>query len=218
MAAVAGDALYTAAKVLAWAAFHTFFRLRTYGVDQAPRKGPLLVASNHVSSLDPVIVGTGLRRRVYFMARETLLSGFWGWVMQVAGARPIRRDSADRSAIGQALELLERGCSVVMFPEGTRSVNGRVREIRAGIGMIAAKAGCPILPVYIAGAGELLPRGKSLPRPGRIDFLAGPLITPEAVPRSSEAREQYDRIAQQVWDRLRELEQRADGLASSHPS
>jgi 1-acyl-sn-glycerol-3-phosphate acyltransferase len=209
MSHVVSDIVYTGVKILAWSSFHSYFRLRTFGVEEAPRRGPLLVASNHVSGLDPIIIGVGLRQRVYFLARETLLRGFWGWLMQVAGARPIRRDSADRTAIGLALELLGRGDTVVMFPEGTRSRTGEVQEVRHGIGMIAARANCPVLPVYIAGARELLPQGRNLPKPGRLALFAGTVLSPDSIPRSENARDHYAEIAGRVHAALAELEARA---------
>lgn len=209
MSSGAREIVYQGLKVLAWISFHSYFRLRTFGFEEAPRRGPLLVASNHVSALDPIIIGLALRQRVYFLARETLLRGFWGWLMQLLGARPIRRDSADRSAIGLALELLGRGDTVVMFPEGTRSRTGEVQEIRHGIGMIAARANCPVLPVYIAGARELMPRGRILPKPGRLAFFAGRLLSPDSIPRSENARDDYAEIAARVHTALSELEGRA---------
>jgi 1-acyl-sn-glycerol-3-phosphate acyltransferase len=208
------EMLYTGAKVLTWTFFHTYFRLRTSGIEKVPRQGPLLVASNHVSGLDPLIVGVGLRQRVYFLARETLLVGFWGWLMQLGGARPIRRNSADRTAIGLALELLNGGHTVVMFPEGTRSRDGHVQPIRSGIGLIAAKANCPVLPVYIAGARQLLPRGKHFPQPGPIGLFAGEIIPPDSVPRNEDARDHYDRIAEQIHASLLRLE----GIAEKNGS
>jgi len=199
------------AKVLAWAVFHSWFRLQTHGVGKAPRNGPLIVASNHVSGLDPIIIGLALRQRVFFLARETLLRGFGGWIMRIAGARPIRRDSADRNAIGLALEYLSAGRTVVMFPEGTRSRNGKVQPVRPGVGMIAARSGCPVLPVYIGGAERILPRGKHFPRPGSLRFLAGPLIRPASIPAGDSPRERYDEIAEKVHRALLQLEREASG-------
>jgi 1-acyl-sn-glycerol-3-phosphate acyltransferase len=201
--------LYLMAKVLAWAAFHSWFRLRTRGVEKAPRKGPLIVASNHVSGLDPIIIGLSLRQRIYFLARETLLRGFPGWIMQVAGARPIRRDAADRNAIRTALGFLSDGKTIAMFPEGTRSRDGRVQPVRSGIGMISCRADCPILPVYIGGADRILPRGRYFPRPGPVVFLTGPLIRPASLPEGDSARERYDEIARRVHESLLDLERKA---------
>jgi len=211
------EVLYVGAKALAWAAFQSLFRLRTRGVDGAPRRGPLLVASNHVSGLDPIIIGLGLRQRVFFLARETLLRGFWGYLMKAMGARPIRRDSADRAAIGLALEMLAEGKTVVMFPEGTRSADGTLQGIRSGVGLMAARAGCPVLPVYIRGAGELLPRGKRFPRPGKIAFLVGEAIVPDTVPRNDDVRSHYDAIAKRVHEALSGLEA-SSGKRTSTPS
>jgi 1-acyl-sn-glycerol-3-phosphate acyltransferase len=203
--------LYLMAKVLAWALFHTWFRLRTRGVERAPRRGPLIVASNHISGLDPIIIGAALRPRVFFLARETLLKGFGGWIMRLWGARPIRRDSADRNAIGVALEYLAEGRAVVMFPEGTRSRDGRVQPVRPGVGMIAARSDCPILPVYIRGAERILPRGKLFPRPGSLLFVAGPLIMPASIPEGDSPRERYGEIAGRVHEALLDLEREAGG-------
>ena len=91
------DCTYSFSKVLVWIAFHSYFRLHVFGSERVPPKGPLLVASNHVSSLDPMVIGVALRRQIFLLARDSLLGGFAGWMLQVHGARPIRRGSVSGS-------------------------------------------------------------------------------------------------------------------------
>ena len=155
------------------------FRLRVFGRHNVPRHGGVLLASNHQSFLDPVLVGVGLPRQVHFMARETLFrTRAFGRLIRMLNAFPIRRGESDRSAIREAIRRLRSGAALVVFPEGTRTRDGSIGPIRPGIFAIASRAGAPIVPVVIDGAFDAWPRHSKLIRPAGICIQYGPPILP----------------------------------------
>jgi 1-acyl-sn-glycerol-3-phosphate acyltransferase len=164
--------------------FRTYFRLyhrgRIYNVERLPEKGPVILAGNHVSFLDPPFFGLACEREVFFLARDTLFRNpLANRVLRSWNCVPINRDRGDIGAMRTALRMLEEGKAVLMFPEGTRSPDGRLQEPRAGIGMIVARAGVPVVPMRIFGTNRALPRGTSIPRPARVEIRFGePFVYP----------------------------------------
>jgi 1-acyl-sn-glycerol-3-phosphate acyltransferase len=153
--------------VLAW-------RWKVAGAGNLPAKGGVIVASNHQSFLDVLLVGTALRRRTRFLARRTLwdnpVLGAW---MTAVGALPVGRDRPAKAEMQAVLDALARGEVVTLFPEGTRSPDGEIREMRGGVAMLARRSGVPVLPVLLQGARETWPRGRSLPGRGRVRVRFG---------------------------------------------
>lgn len=151
---------------------------RIEGVDRVPRHGPFILVANHCSQADPPLLGwaTGhqVGRVVHFMAKEEMHA--WpviGWLADRSGVFFVRRGDGDRAAQRLALELLAAGKPIGIFPEGTRSRHGRMRDGRAGAALLAIRSGAPILPVGIAGTHRLFPSGSRLPRRSRVTFRIG---------------------------------------------
>ncbi len=142
------------------------WRLRAFGIGNIPTGGALL-ASNHQSYLDPCLVGSCLPREMHYMARKSLFENplFRAAIVR-CNAFPIDRDSADVKGVKEAIARLEAGGLLLVFPEGTRTRDGSIGRMKAGIGMLAERAAVPIVPVLIDGAYETWPRGALLPRPG----------------------------------------------------
>ncbi len=131
-------------------------RLRIVGLEHVPAAGPLVVASNHLHNADPILVGLAMPRPIHFMAkRELFANPALGWMMRRAGAFPVDRGRADRSAIRVAEQRLRRGVAVGLFPEGTRSETASLQPAHAGVGLVAVRSGAPILPVAITGTERL---------------------------------------------------------------
>ena len=156
--------VYTIVKTIFFILFKIFWKIEITGSDNIPKKGSLIVASNHVSYLDPVIVGISMKRKVHFIAKKEVFSTVLGNLFfRQLNAFPVDRDKIDMAALKNALNVLQQGEILGIFPEGTRSMNGELKEFKLGIIKIAMKAGSPILPVGIIGVYKIYPRGKKLP-------------------------------------------------------
>jgi 1-acyl-sn-glycerol-3-phosphate acyltransferase len=155
---------------------HVWFRLRRIGREHIPRKGPVILAANHRSFLDPWIVGVCLRRPVYFVAKQELFERrLLGWFLNSLGAFPIRRGESDEEAMRTARAVLERGAALVIFPEGTRIRTGALGKPKRGVGRLALETGAPVVPIALFGT-ERARRGWIV-RPVRIRARCGRPLT-----------------------------------------
>lgn len=143
--------------------FKVLLRIEYQGVENVPLTGPLVLASNHISLLDPPAVGGDIDRIVRFMAKEELFVPILGTLWRIWGAFPVKRGGADRSAIKMGIDVLNDGQCLAIFPEGTRSKTGELGKAQPGALMMASKARAPIVPACIIGsdvfrAGKLWPK------------------------------------------------------------
>jgi len=149
------------------------------GVRYVPRTGAVILVCNHQSFLDPVLATMALPREACYMARDSLFRRrLFKRLIESLNAFPIRRSAADLTAVKGALRRLKQGMALVMFPEGTRTLDGRVGPMLPGLGTIARKAAVPIVPTLIDGAFQAWPRGRALPRPASVIVEYGPPIRP----------------------------------------
>lgn len=194
---------------LTWWLCQFLFRLviprRLTGVENVPRTGPLLLASNHISFLDPPVVGTGPWRPCAYMAKEELFRHrFFGWYISKLNAFPVKRGSADRAALKKTLDLLAEGWALVMFPEGTRSETGELQEPEMGVGMIAYRSGAPVVPAYIRGTDRVMPKGGGF-RPSRISVRYGKPLYFKAPEGTRPGREEYEQAAHAIMAAIAKL-------------
>jgi 1-acyl-sn-glycerol-3-phosphate acyltransferase len=150
------------------------------GTEHVPRSGPLILAANHRSFLDPFIIGCLVRRPVYFVAKKELFAKRWqAFLLSRLGAFPIDRGAGDEGAIATARAILERGDCVVIFPEGTRVRPGPLGSPRRGVGRLALETGARVVPVAVIGTEDVR-RGWRI-RPRKVRVRAGrPLAFPTA--------------------------------------
>ncbi|NLZ53568.1 MAG: 1-acyl-sn-glycerol-3-phosphate acyltransferase, partial [Thermoanaerobacteraceae bacterium] len=136
---------------------HLLFKIRTNGIDDFPEHNAVIVYSNHKSMWDPVIIGCLLKRPIYFMAKEELFSyPLFGFIIKKLNAFPVKRGTPDRKAIKKALQVLNNKQVLGIFPEGTRSKDGKLLEPESGVALIAAKSkDVMLVPVAICGSYSL---------------------------------------------------------------
>jgi 1-acyl-sn-glycerol-3-phosphate acyltransferase len=159
-----------------------FFSVRHFGRENIPKSGAVLVVSNHQSHFDPPLVGIGSSRRMNYLARDTLFRfGPFGWLIHSVDAIPIDREGLGLTGLKEALRRLERGEMVLIFPEGTRTRDGRQAPFHPGFTVLAARTKAAILPVGIEGAFDCWPRRRKFPLPGTIHVRFGPPIFPEDI-------------------------------------
>ncbi len=182
-----------------------FFGLRTFGRGSVPKKGGVILAVNHASFLDPVVVGCGVTRPVHYMGRETLFKGLLAPLIRALNAFPVARGGADRRAVKEFIRRVRAGNTVMLFPEGTRTHDGRLGPIMPGVGALAIRAGAPVVPTYIGGTFDAWPRTRKLPRCVPITIHFDRPIQVHARPGESK-RERQERIRSEIVSRLRALE------------
>ncbi len=171
-------------------------RVRVEGaIDQIPRDGPVIVAANHASNLDPILIAASvmprLGRRLQWLGKKELFT--WpilGWVATNGGVHPVDRSTADVEAFRLAKRILDEGHLLLVFPEGTRSHDGVLQEARDGVAVLALRTGSPIVPVGISGSYGVWPRGQKLPHPGGLVTLrvGSPFSLADELPEGTDRR------------------------------
>ncbi|ADD02411.1 1-acyl-sn-glycerol-3-phosphate acyltransferase [Thermoanaerobacter italicus Ab9] len=144
---------YYIAKIIVRTIIKVIFKIKIKGLENIPKKGPVIICSNHISFLDPPVIGALLNRRIYFMAKEELFKNpFLRLLLGTGlGAFPVKRGTADLSAIKTALTYLKKGKAIGIFPEGTRSKTGQLQKAEPGVAMLAIKGNAPVVPIAIKG-------------------------------------------------------------------
>jgi 1-acyl-sn-glycerol-3-phosphate acyltransferase len=198
-------------------AFGTYFHWRVFNPERVPQAGPVILASNHASFLDPPLVGSPLRRAASFLARDTLfLNPIARWVLVRWQAIPVDRDGSSASGLKRILGALGQNRAVVLFPEGTRTRDGTLQRARSGIGLIAMKSGAAVVPVRIWGTYEAWGRHVKFPLPKRVSVKYGkPLnftaLREELKTAPKERQKQiYEQVAQEIMSAIARLEPRKD--------
>jgi len=156
------------------------FRPKTVGLENVPAEGPVIIASNHESFLDDLLLPLVLKRRVTVLAKADYFDKWYtSWFFKMAGCVPVRREggSASRAALQAAIDALDDGKLVALFPEGTRSPDGRLYRGKTGVARIALEARVPVVPVAVIGTFELLPYNKKRPKTGPVEIRFGKPLT-----------------------------------------
>jgi glycerol-3-phosphate dehydrogenase (NAD(P)+) len=191
--------LYWIVRAVLLPSFLVYFRLQRVGSEHLPRSGPLLLAANHRSFLDPFVIGALTRRPVYYVAKRELFSRRWqAWLLSALGAFPIDRGAGDADAMATARAILRRGDCVVIFPEGTRVRTGPLGAPRRGIGRLALETGARVVPVAVIGTEDVR-RGWRV-RPRRVRIRCGaPLGFPTT---QSPSPALAATVTERVWARI----------------
>jgi len=190
--------IYAVAWAVSSVAMRIFFGFRIHGRSNVPRRGGVILAVNHQSYLDPIVVGCGLTRPVHFMGKTGLFKGLLGVFVRRLNSFPVERGSADRGAVKEFVRRVRAGNPVMVFPEGTRSRDGRLGPIMPGVGGIAVRAGAPVVPTYIDGSFDAWSRHRKLPRRARVSITFGRPVWAER-----KADETKRAQKQRVWTEIK---------------
>ncbi len=164
--------------LVSWHAFRllyaTYFRWQVYNPERVPLTGPVILAANHASFLDPPLVGAGIRRDINYLARESLFRyPISGWILRNWNSVPVDRDGGGAKGLKAILDRLLAGGAIILFPEGTRTLDGRLHAARSGIGLTVIKSTAPVVPVRVFGTYEAYGKHVKIPRPVPIGVKYG---------------------------------------------
>ncbi len=206
---------------LGWCGYRTLFKLyfrwRVYNAERVPRQGAVILASNHASYLDPPLVGAGLRRSINYLARENLFRfPVIGWLLHHWQVVPVDRDGGGAAGLRAILDRLLAGGAIILFPEGTRTRDGKLQPARSGIGLTVIKSTAPVVPVRVFGTFEAYGRNMRFPRPRRIAIKYGQpmefaqLRTEAKTCSKQRLKEIYQQVADEIMAVIARLEPHED--------
>ena len=209
---------------LAWCFFRVcfgvFFRARFHHPERVPARGPVILAANHASFFDPPLIGSGLRRMVNFLARDTLFPvPVVGWWLRAWRVVPVDR-AGGATGLRNILERLLSGVVVLLFPEGTRTSDGRLQPARSGVGLIVIKSTAPVVPVRVCGTFDAYGRHHRWPRPRRLTVWYGPPMNFEKLRAEAKTcskprlKEIYGEVAVEIMAAIAALDSTASGVVS----
>ena len=181
-----------------------FFRLRVLHRERMINHGPVILAANHQSFLDPPFAGSASGRAIFFLARRTLLDGpILGWLLPKLNVIPVDSEGGkDRTALKALIRILRAGEGTLVFPEGQRSPDGKLQPALPGVGLVIAKTLAPVVPMRIFGAFEAWPMHEKWPRLGRVTVVVGEPIYFTEQDIEGAGKDLYQRLSQRVMDAI----------------
>src|SRR5438445_2849693 len=193
--------------------YAVYFRWRVFNPERVPLKGPVILASNHASYLDPMLIGAALHRGINYLAREDLFRfPILGWILRYWQAVPVDREGGGAKGLRAILDRLLAGGAIILFPEGTRTRDGKLQPARAGIGLTVIKSAAAVVPVRVFGTFEAFGRDVRFPRPRRVAVKYGLPMHFEQLRAESKAcsktrlKEIYQQIANEIMAAISKLE------------
>ena len=199
------------------ALYKLYFRRRVYNAERVPLEGALILASNHASFLDPPLVGSSVRRGINYLARESLFRfPVVGWILHQCQVVPVDRDGGGAAGLRAILDRLLAGGAIILFPEGTRTRDGKLQPARSGIGLTVIKSTAPVVPVRVFGTFEAYGRHLRFPRPRRVAVKYGQPMPFEQLRLEAKVcskvrlKEIYQQVADEIMAAIARLEPHED--------
>ena len=190
-----------------------FCSRRMFNAARVPREGAVILASNHASFLDPPLVGASLPRDIHYLARKSLFRvPLLGWLLRQVNAVPVDRDGGGGAGLKAILDRLNQGAGILLFPEGTRTRDGRLQPARSGIGLTVVKSSAPVVPVRVFGTEHAWGYGRRFPAPRPVAVKFGPplsfqeLRTEAATCSKARLKEIYQEVADEIMLAIAKLE------------
>jgi len=186
-------------------------RVTVRGLDRALTAAPpVIIAANHCSNLDPIVVGAFFPRRLMYLAKSELFRFLpLGFAIKALGAVPANREDLQGSAgaVKFLIERLQAGENILLFPEGQRSADGSLQPLEQGVGLLAARTGAPVIPAYIHGTFEAMPRGSRTCKPVKIFLSFGEPLYPATLGSKEVSTKDLRRVVTDLLEAsLKELE------------
>lgn len=198
---------YRFAQLFSYFYFKIFHRFEVKGMNNVPLAESFILASNHLSFIDPPALGCKLPRNLHYFARDSLFRGPLGFLIRRLNSIPVNRDRLDLKTYRMVLSVLNDGNPLLVFPEGTRSRDGRLSTPQKGIGFLVAKSGVSVLPARIEGSFEILGPGRRFPYLGKkLKVTYGRLLSSEEMKLLEEAENPHQKIAERIMSAIREIE------------
>ena len=184
-----------------------WFRGEVVGTENFPAEGSFLIAANHASHLDPPLVGSQIAKQMRFFARKSLWDNrLIGWWLSQVETIAVERDSGDVGAIKRVLQALKEDRAIVLFPEGTRSPNGKLQKPKAGVGLMACKTGVPVVPCRVFDSFEACGKGQLIPKFGTpVSIVFGQPLAASDYDDPTLGKARYETAAQRIMDRIAAL-------------
>ena len=170
---ILNDCFFLMIKAIGVILLRVFYHTRVENRVFIPLDGPLIVAANHFSYLDPIVLQSVFPRRIYFMMTELYFEGRGKWFFKLLRCICVKKEGSNISALREGIEALKSNSVIGIFPEGGVSKEGRLQEGNPGIGFLAMKSGAPIIPAFISGTYEALPKGAKIPKISKIKVTFG---------------------------------------------
>lgn len=186
-------------------AARAFFSHKVIHREKLVEDGPVLIVANHQSFIDPPFLGIAYEEGVYFFARKTLFKGIFKWALPLCLAIPIDQENPDAQSLKTIIRLLRSGKRVMVFPEGSRTPDGKIHQGMAGIGLILSKTKVPVQPLRIDGAYEAWPIGASFPKISPITVTVGDLINFTAEELNARGKNAYQHLADRMMEAIENL-------------
>src|SRR6059036_4012101 len=184
-----------------------FFRFRVINRERMIQSGPVILAMNHQSYLDPPLAGITCDRAIYFLARRTLMDlPLFRWLLPKLNVIPVNQEGIDRSALKALIRVLKAGNAALVFPEGSRTVDGSLQPAEPGLGLVIAKTLAPVVPMRIFGAHEALPRGGDGLHFVPITIVIGEPMFFTAADLNPPGKDLYNRLSQRVMEAIAALQ------------
>jgi 1-acyl-sn-glycerol-3-phosphate acyltransferase len=191
--------LYNLGKFFSFVLLKCFCGFTVSGRAFVPARGGFILATNHASNVDPLVIGAACPKPLHFMGKAELFGNpFCAWILKAVHAFPVKRGTGDIHAIREAIRRVRAGGGLLIFPEGGRSADGKIGSGQEGIGFLASKLNVPIVPAYIGGTDKVLPKGSSRVSAARVTVRFGKQILVER-------RMPYQAVADSIMEEIRRI-------------
>lgn len=207
--------IYRFFRFLCWLVLKTYFKHKVVHRENIIDEGSVLIVSNHVSFLDPPTVGISFNSSIHYLARKSLFKGAFAWLLPRLNAVPVDQEGNDMSSLKNIIKRLKSGERVLLFPEGARSWDGMIQKAEAGVGLVIAKSGAPVLPARVFGAYEALPRGASKPKRVPVTVVFGKSVDFSGIDPELKGKVLYKAYADTAMAAIEALELPVDEGAKS---